>query len=207
MLVNDVWGGDPLVRWGVPFWEHDLDTGLRAWRNGLESHLVTAHALAPLMVARGGGLLVGVTDGDRDDYRGSLFYDLVKSSVVRLARAQAEELRPHGVTALAVTPGFLRSEAMLDHFGVTEEGWREGVAADPHFAVSETPAYVGRGVAALAADPGHARFAGRVLSSWGLAREYGLTDADGSRPDWGRWFDDVVAPGRDPAEADPAAYR
>ncbi len=207
VLVNDVWGGDPLVEWGVPFWEHDLDAGLRAWRNGLESHLVTAHALAPLMAARGSGLLIGVTDGDRDDYRGSLFYDLVKSSVVRLARAQAQELRSHGVTALAVTPGFLRSEAMLDHFGVTEETWRDGVATDPHFALSETPAYVGRAVAALAADPDHARFAGRVLSSWGLAREYGLTDADGSRPDWGRWFDEVVAPGRDPAEADPAAYR
>ena len=207
VLVNDVWGGDPLVTWGVPFWEHDLDAGLRAWRNGLESHLVTAHALAPLMAARRGGLLIGVTDGDRDDYRGSLFYDLVKSSVIRLARAQAAELGPHGVTALAVTPGFLRSEAMLDHFGVTESTWRDAVAADPHFALSETPAYVGRAVAALACDPDPARWAGRVLTSWGLAREYGFTDADGSRPDWGRWFDDVVALGRDPAGADAACYR
>jgi NAD(P)-dependent dehydrogenase (short-subunit alcohol dehydrogenase family) len=159
------------------------------------------------MVARGGGLVVGVTDGDRDDYRGSLFYDLVKSSVIRMARAQAEELGPRGVTAVALTPGFLRSEAMLEHFGVTEATWRDAVGADPHFALSETPAYVGRAVAALAADPRVTRWSGRVLSSWGLAREYGFTDADGSRPDWGRWLDDVVAPGRDPGAADPERYR
>lgn len=207
VLVNDVWGGDPLVEWGRPFWEHDLGNALGAWRNGLESHLVTAHRLVPLMVSGGGGLVVGVTDGDRDDYRGSLFYDLVKSSVIRIARAQAEELAPHGVTAVALTPGFLRSEAMLEHFGVTEATWREAVAADPHFALSETPAYVGRAVAALAADPRVERWSGRVLSSWGLAREYGFTDADGSRPDWGRWFDDVVAPGGDPKAADPGRYR
>jgi NAD(P)-dependent dehydrogenase (short-subunit alcohol dehydrogenase family) len=207
VLVNDVWGGDHLVRWDAPFWEHDLAAGLRAWRNGVETHLVTAHRLAPLMAARGSGLVVEVTDGDRDDYRGSLFYDLAKASAARLALGLARELGPRGVTAVGLTPGFLRSEAMLDHFGVTEATWRDGVAADPHFALSETPRYVGRAVAALAADPEAARFAGRVLSSWGLAREYGFTDADGSRPDWGRWFADVVAPGRDPLAADPAAYR
>ncbi|WP_217915195.1 SDR family oxidoreductase [Miltoncostaea marina] len=207
VLVNDVWGGDRLVRWDAPFWEHDLADGLRALRNGVESHLITSHALAPLMAARGAGLIVEVTDGVRDDYRGSLFYDLVKASVIRLAVAQAAELGPHGVTAVAVTPGFLRSEAMLDHFGVTEERWREGVARDPHFAISETPRYVGRAVAALAADPRVARWAGRALSPWGLAAEYGLRDLDGSRPDWGRWFDEVVAVGADPRDADPAAYR
>jgi NAD(P)-dependent dehydrogenase (short-subunit alcohol dehydrogenase family) len=207
VLVNDVWGGDGLVEWGLPFWEQDLGAGLHAWRNGVESHLVTSHRLVPLMAARGRGLVIEVTDGDRDDYRGTLFYDLVKASVIRLAVAQAAELAGHGVTAVALTPGFLRSEAMLDHFGVTEERWRDGVAADPHFAISETPAYVGRAVAALAADPGVSRFAGRALSSWVLAREYGFTDADGSRPDWGRWFADVVQAGRDPEAVDPSRYR
>jgi NAD(P)-dependent dehydrogenase (short-subunit alcohol dehydrogenase family) len=207
VLVNDVWGGDPLVRWGVPFWEHDLADGLRAWRNGVETHLVTSHRLVPLMVAAGRGLVIEVTDGDRPDYRGSLFYDLAKSSVIRLALAQSEELRPHGVSAVALTPGFLRSEAMLDHFGVTEATWREGVARDPQFALSETPRYVGRAAAALAADPGVARWSGRALSSWGLAREYGFADLDGSRPDWGRWWDEVVSTGRDPLTADAAGYR
>lgn len=207
VLVNDVWGGDPLVRWGVPFWEHDLSAGLRAWRNGVESHLITSHRLVPLMAAAGRGLVIEVTDGDRPDYRGSLFYDLAKSSVIRLALAQSEELRPHGVTAVALTPGFLRSEAMLEHFGVTEATWREGVARDPHFALSETPRYVGRAAAALAADPAVARWSGRALSSWGLAREYGFADLDGSRPDWGRWYDEVVAAGRDPLTAEAAGYR
>lgn len=207
VLVNDVWGGDHLVSWEGPFWEHDLERSLRAVRNGLEAHLVTSHLLVPLMAARGAGLVVGMTDGERDDYRGSLYYDLVKAAVVRLARAQAAELGPRGVTVVALTPGFLRSEAMLDHFGVDEDRWREAVATDPHFALSESPAYVGRAVAHLAADPDRARLAGRALSSWGLAREYGFADADGSRPDWGRWFDDVVAAGADPRAADPAAYR
>lgn len=207
VLVNDVWGGDHLVSWEGPFWEHDLERSLRAVRNGLEAHLVTSHLLVPLMAARGEGLVVGMTDGERDDYRGSLYYDLVKAAVIRLARAQAAELGPRGVTAVALTPGFLRSEAMLDHFGVTEERWRDATSADPHFALSESPAYVGRAVAHLAADPGRERLAGRALSSWGLAREYGFADADGSRPDWGRWFDAVVATGADPRAADPAGYR
>jgi NAD(P)-dependent dehydrogenase (short-subunit alcohol dehydrogenase family) len=207
VLVDDVWGGDHLVRWDAPFWEHDLGDVLRVVRNGLESHLITSHALVPLMAAAGRGLVVEVTDGDGDDYRGSLAYDLVKASVIRLARAQAQELEPTGVTAVAITPGFLRSEAMLDHFGVTEATWRDAVPADPHFALSETPAYTGRAVAALAADPAVARWSGRALSSWGLAREYGFTDADGSRPDWGRWRDAVIVGGADPRAVDPAAYR
>jgi NAD(P)-dependent dehydrogenase (short-subunit alcohol dehydrogenase family) len=131
----------------------------------------------------------------------------VKASVIRLARSQSQELRPHGVSAVAVTPGFLRSEEMLDHFDVTESNWRDAVTTDPHFVMSETPAYVGRAVAALASDPDVARFSGQALSSWGLAREYGFTDADGSRPDWGRWFEDVVLAGRDPTTVDPAFYR
>jgi NAD(P)-dependent dehydrogenase (short-subunit alcohol dehydrogenase family) len=207
VLVNDIWGGDALVRWGAPFWEHDLEAGLRAWRNAVETHLITSHRLAPLLVAGGSGLVIEVTDGDSERYRGSLFYDLAKASAMRLAVAQAHELAPHGVSAVSLTPGFLRSEAMLDHFGVDEQHWRDGVVRDPHFALSETPAYVGRAAAALAADPDVKRWNGQALSSWGLACEYGFHDDDGSRPDWGRWFDEVVLTGMDPALADVALYR
>jgi NAD(P)-dependent dehydrogenase (short-subunit alcohol dehydrogenase family) len=207
VLVNDIWGGDALVQWGRPFWEHDLEAGLRAWRNAVETHLITSHRLAPLLVATGSGLVIEVTDGDSDRYRGSLFYDLAKASAIRLALAQAAELAPHGGTAVSLTPGFLRSEAMLDHFGVSEATWRDAIAQDPHFALSETPAYVGRAAAALACDGGVARWNGRSLSSWALAREYGFRDDDGSRPDWGRWWDEVVLAGVDAREADPERFR
>jgi NAD(P)-dependent dehydrogenase (short-subunit alcohol dehydrogenase family) len=189
VLVNDVWGGDPLADWSVPFWEHSLEDGLRMVRNGIETHLITSHFAVPLMVARGAGLVIEVTDGVSDDYRGSLYYDLVKSAVIRLAKAQAAELAPRGVTAVALTPGFLRSEAVLDHFGVTEGNWRDAIERDPHFAASETPAYIGRAVAALAADPEVSRFAGRALSTWDLSKQYGFTDLDGTRPDWGAHWD------------------
>jgi NAD(P)-dependent dehydrogenase (short-subunit alcohol dehydrogenase family) len=185
VLVNDVWGGDPLTRWGVPFWEHPLDDGLRMQRQAVWSHLVTSWHGVPLMAARGHGLVVEMTDGAGDDYRGSLFYDLAKASVIRLAVAQAAELRPHGVAAVALTPGFMRSEAVLDHLGVSESNWRDGIAQDPHFAASETPYYVGRAVVALAADPSVTRWSGRALTSWDLPREYGFTDVDGTQPDWG----------------------
>src|SRR5262245_49935256 len=125
VLVNDVWGGDPLTQWDTPFWEQDLDTGLRLLRQAVETHIITSRFAVPLMVKRRTGLVVEVTDGVEDGYRGSIFYDLAKATVIRLARAQAEELRPHGVAALALTPGFLRSEAMLDGFGVTEANWRD----------------------------------------------------------------------------------
>ncbi len=193
VLVNDVWGGDPLTEW-VPFWEHDLENGLRIQRNGVHTHLVTSWHAAPLMVARGRGLIVEITDGIDARYRGSLFYDLAKSSVIRLAVAQAAELRKHGVAAVAVSPGFLRSEAMLDHFGVTEQTWRDAVATDPHFAASETPRFVARGIAALAADPHVMRKSGAALGSWHLGREYGVVDVDGSRPDWGEHFEREVLP-------------
>src|SRR5690606_41007477 len=137
-------------------------------------------ALPILMVARGRGLVVEVTDGNTARYRGSFFYDIAKSTVIRLAFAQAAELKPHGVAAVAVTPGFLRSEAVLDHFGVTEENWRDAIAQDPHFAHSETPAYLGRAVAALAADPDVMAKTGRALATWGLYKEYGFTDVDGT---------------------------
>jgi NAD(P)-dependent dehydrogenase (short-subunit alcohol dehydrogenase family) len=189
VLVNDVWGGDPLTEWESRFWEHDLPGGLALHRQAIETHIITSWHLAPLMVARGRGLIVEMTDGDSDRYRGTLFYDLAKSSVERLAFAQAEDLRASGVTAVALTPGFLRSEAVLDHFGVTEDIWRRGAEKDPHFAQSESPGFVGRAVVALASDPGVTRFTGTSLSSWALAREYGFTDRDGSRPDWGAYFD------------------
>jgi NAD(P)-dependent dehydrogenase (short-subunit alcohol dehydrogenase family) len=192
VLVNDVWGGDPLTRWDVPFWEHPLDDGLAIQRTGLHSHLVTSWHLAPLMVARGRGLIVEVTDGVEDRYRGSLFYDLAKAGVIRAAQAQAADLAPFAVACVAITPGFLRSEAVLDHFGVTEATWRDGVARDPHFAASETPRFVGRAVAALACDPSVLERSGTATSSWALAREFGFDDVDGRRPDWGEHWAAVV---------------
>jgi NAD(P)-dependent dehydrogenase (short-subunit alcohol dehydrogenase family) len=184
VLVNSVWGGDPLTDWEHPLWEQDLQTGLRLLRQAVETHVITSRFLLPLMVARKSGLVVEVTDGNTARYRGSFFYDLAKSSVIRLAFAQAAELKRHGVAAVSITPGFLRSEALLEHFGVTEDTWRDGAAEDPHFAHSETPAYLGRAVAALAADPDIMDKTGRALATWGLYREYGFTDADGTRPDW-----------------------
>ena len=186
VLVNDIWGGDALVDWTRPFWEQDVQPALRMMRTAIDTHLITARHGAPLMVRQGRGLLVEVTDGDSGRYRGTLYYDLVKNGVIRLANAMHEELRPRGVTALAVTPGFLRSEAMLDHFGVTEATWRDGAKRDPNFLASETPLFVGRAVAALAADPNVAKKGGRVWASWTLSDEYGFTDADGARPHWGR---------------------
>ncbi len=193
LLVNDVWGGDELTEWGVPFWELALEKGLLMQQRAVHSHIITARYAAPIMVRQGRGLIIEITDGDTLDYRGNLFYDLAKVSAIRLAEAMAEELRPHGVTALALTPGFLRSEAMLDHFGVTEATWRDAIAQDPHFAASETPFYVGRAVAALASDPDVTRWAGAALSTWRLAKEYGFIDADGSRPDWGTHYAEYLA--------------
>ena len=185
VLVNDVWGCDALTEWGVPFWQLDLAKGRTMLERGLLSHLITSRHAAALMVEAGAGLIVEITDGERLDYRGTVFYDLVKTGAIRAAHAMAEELRPHGVAALALTPGFLRSEAMLEHFGVTEETWRDAVAFDLNFVHSETPRFAGRAVAALAADAEVMARSGRVWSSWELARAYGFSDADGARPDWG----------------------
>jgi NAD(P)-dependent dehydrogenase (short-subunit alcohol dehydrogenase family) len=192
ILVNDIWGGDELAEWGKPFWEQSIEKGLLMQQRGVTTHIITSHYAAPLMIAQRSGLIIEITDGDSPNYRGNLFYDLAKASVIRLALAQAEELRPHSITALALTPGFLRSEAMLDLFGVTEANWQDGAKKDPHFIASETPYFVGRAVAALAADPHVSAKAGQALSSWGLAREYGFTDIDGRRPDWGRYFEEHV---------------
>ncbi|WP_405533198.1 SDR family oxidoreductase [Streptomyces avidinii] len=202
ILVNSVWGGDPLTDWEHPLWEQDLDQGLRLLRQAVETHVITSRYALPLMVTRGSGLVVEVTDGNTARYRGSFFYDMAKSAVIRLAVAQAAELRPHGVAAVALTPGFLRSEAMLEQFGVTEANWRDGAAGDPNFAHSETPAYLGRAVVALAADPDVIARTGRALATWDLHKEYGFTDADGSRPDfaahWARTLEAEYGPLGDP---------
>jgi NAD(P)-dependent dehydrogenase (short-subunit alcohol dehydrogenase family) len=193
VLVNDIWGGDVLTEWGKPFWELSTEKGLAMLQQAVHTHIITSRHGVPLMVEKGRGLVVEITDGDFLGYRSNLFYDLAKAGVIRLAYDMSLELKPHGVTALAVTPGFLRSEAMLDRFGVTEETWRDGAEQDPHFAESESPAFVGRAVAALAADPDVQEKAGRVWASWTLAKEYGFRDADGRQPDWGGYFDGTIA--------------
>jgi NAD(P)-dependent dehydrogenase (short-subunit alcohol dehydrogenase family) len=188
ILVNDVWGGDELSEWGKPFWQQSLEKGLLMQQRAVHTHIITSHYAAPLLIAQRQGLIVEITDGDTLDYRGNFYYDLAKTSVIRLAFAMAEDLRPYNVAALAVTPGFLRSEAMLEHFGVTEANWQEGAKTDPNFISSETPFFVGRAVAALAADPNVMQKTGKAFSSWGLSDEYGFTDIDGGRPHWGRYF-------------------
>ena len=191
ILVNDVWGGDDLTPWGRRFWEQSLENGLLMLRQAIHSHIITSRFALPLMLEHGAGLIVEVTDGNNLNYRGQLYYDLVKTSVMRLALALDQELRkdtrPTRITALAVTPGYLRSEAMLDGFGVTELTWRDAIEQDVDFAVSETPRFLGRVVAALAADPDVARYAGQALASWDLARVYQIDDIDGRRPDWGSY--------------------
>lgn len=191
ILVNDIWGGDALTEWGKPFWELSLERGFCILDGGVNSHIITSRHGAPLMIEQGSGLIIEITDGESLGYRGTLFYDLAKILPIRLAYAMAADFAAHGlsgITALALTPGFLRSEAMLDHFGVTEENWQDAIKKDRHFAESETPYFVGRAVAALAKDPNVHRKAGQALSSWGLAREYGFSDIDGRRPDWGSYF-------------------
>jgi NAD(P)-dependent dehydrogenase (short-subunit alcohol dehydrogenase family) len=196
VLVNDIWGAEHLFEWDTPLWEHDLDAGLRLLRLAIDTHLITSHHALPLLLRRPGGLVVEVTDGtaayNADHYRVSMFYDLAKTSVIRLAWAQAQELRKHGGTAVALTPGWMRSEAMLEHHDVSESNWRDATEHTPHFCISETPIYLGRAVAALAADPELARWNGQSLSSGGLAREYGFTDLDGTRPDCWRYMVEVV---------------
>jgi NAD(P)-dependent dehydrogenase (short-subunit alcohol dehydrogenase family) len=206
VLVDDIWGGDKFVEFGTPFWESDLEKALGVVHNGLDTHLIALHRLLPLVVTAR-GLVIEVTDGDVDDYPGpvGIPYHLVKSGIRSIGRALGADLAAVGCTGMAVTPGFLRSEMMLEVFGVTEENWRE--AENPDYAMSETPRYLGRAVAALAADPKASRFAGKTLASWTLMREYGFTDVDGSKPDWGRWFEDVHGGGLDPSTVDAAAYR
>jgi NAD(P)-dependent dehydrogenase (short-subunit alcohol dehydrogenase family) len=208
LLVNDIWGGEHLFAWDTPVWEHDLDKGLRLLRLAVETHAITSHHALPLLLRGPGGLVVEMTDGtaeyNRDTYRVSFFYDLAKSSVLRMAFALGHELGPRGATALALTPGWLRSEIMLEQFGVREDNWRDALERVPHFAISETPRYVGRAVAALAADPEVARWNGQSPSSGGLAPVYGFTDVDGSRPDAWRYLVEVQDVGK---PADATGYR
>jgi NAD(P)-dependent dehydrogenase (short-subunit alcohol dehydrogenase family) len=209
VLVNDIWGGELLWELDKPVWEHDLDKGLRLLRLAVDTHLITSHFALPLVIRRPGGLMVEMTDGTREyndqNYRINAFYDLAKASALRLAFGQGKELEPHGCAAVALTPGWLRSEMMLENFRVTEDNWRDAAAFQPHFAaISESPRFVGRAVAALAADPDVARHNGGSFSSGGLAQEYGFTDLDGSRPDCWRYMVEVQDPGK---PADPTGYR
>ena len=187
ILVNDIWGGDDLVEWGKKLWETKLEDGLTLIDRAIKTHVITSHQGLPLL--RRGGRVFEITDGDGFFYRGHFFYDLVKTTVIRMAFSLSQELKERESSAIAVTPGFLRSEWMLDHFGVTEANWRDAAKKVPSFAASETPLFVGRCVAALAADPSlGSRKNGRVFASWDLAEEYGVVDADGSRPHFFRWL-------------------
>ena len=207
VLVNDIWGATRM-EWNKTVWESDLEYGLRTLRLGVDTHAITSHFAIPLLLKKPGGLVVEVTDGtdeyNKDHYRVSFFYDLAKAAVNRMAFALAHELEPHGATAVSLTPGWLRSEAMLDAYKVTEASWRDATKVQPHFAISETPVFVGRAVAALAADPEVKRWNGKSLSSGELAKVYGFTDADGSRPDAWRYIVEVQDPGK---PADVTGYR
>lgn len=207
VLVNDIWGATTM-EWNKSVWESSLDVGLRYLRLGVEAHAVSSHFALPLLIRKPGGLVVEVTDGTAEyneaNYRVSFFYDLVKASNLRTAFALAHELKPHGATAVAVTPGWLRSEAMLDAYGVTESNWRDATKHAPHFAISESPAFVGRAVAALAQDPEMSRWNGKSVSSGQLAKIYGFTDLDGSQPDAWRYVVEVQDAGK---PADVTGYR
>lgn len=208
ILINDVWGGENLKEWDKPVWGHNLENGLRLLDLGVRTHLITTHFALPLLIERPGGLLVEVTDGtdayNAAHYRINPFYDLAKVSVNRMAWAHAKDLAPHGATSVCITPGWLRSEMMLEAFGVKEENWRDATQRIPHFAISETPRFVGRAIAALAADPDRARWNGQSLSSGQLAQVYGFTDLDGSRPDAWRYVTEVQDAGK---PADTTGYR
>jgi NAD(P)-dependent dehydrogenase (short-subunit alcohol dehydrogenase family) len=209
ILIDGIWGGDDNIGWGKPVWEHDLDQSLRMIRLGIDAHVITSHFLLPLVIRNRGGLLVEMTDGTEEynaKYREgtSLGFYLAKSASHPLAKGQAFQLREYGCTAVAVTPGWLRSEAMLEAFGVTEENWRDALKDQPYFAISETPAFTARTVAALAADPDRDRFTGKTLSSGELAKIYQVDDVDGSRPDGWRYVVEVQDQGKDP---DTTGYR
>jgi NAD(P)-dependent dehydrogenase (short-subunit alcohol dehydrogenase family) len=210
VLVNDI-GGEVFLEWGKPLWAHDLAKGLHLLRTTIDTHLITSHHALPLLLRTGGGLVVEVTDGTADyngaNFRINPFYDLAKYAAIRLAFAQGTELAPHGATAVAVSPGWLRSESMLEAYGVTEDTWRDALdrplsapdgTAAGHFGISETPAFVGRAVVSLAIDPDRHRWNTRSTSSGDLAKEYGFTDLDGSRPDAWRYLVEVQDAGKPP---------
>ena len=207
VLVNDIWGATRM-EWNKSVWESSLDHGLRTLRLAVDAHAITSHFALPLLIETPGGLVVEVTDGTAEynetRYRVSFFYDLAKASNLRMAFALAHELQPYGATAVSLTPGWLRSEQMLENYGVTESSWLEATKRSPHFAISESPAFVGRAVAALALDPDVSRWNGKSLSSGQLARIYGFTDLDGSQPDAWRYVTEVQDAGK---PADVTGYR
>jgi NAD(P)-dependent dehydrogenase (short-subunit alcohol dehydrogenase family) len=207
ILVNDIWGATR-IEWNKSVWESDLDFGLHTLRLGIDTHAITSHYALPLLIKKPGGLVIEISDGteayNAANYRVSFFYDLVKVAVNRMAFAMAHELKPHGATALSLTPGWLRSEFMLDEYKVTEDNWRDATKFSPHFAISETPRFVGRAVAALAKDPDVMRWSGKSVSSGELAKIYGFTDLDGSRPDCWRYMVEVQDAGK---PADVTGYR
>jgi len=200
VLVNDIWGAEHLFKFNTPVWEHDLDDGLRLLRLAIDTHLITSHHALPLLIRRPGGLLVEVTDGtaeyNADSFRVNAFYDIAKTAAIRMAWGLSKELGEQGATAVSLTPGWMRSEQMLEHHGVTDENWREATERTPHFCISESPLFVGRAVAALAADGERARWNGQSLSSGQLAQAYGFTDTDGTRPDCWRYMVEVIEAGK-----------
>lgn len=209
ILVNDIWGGEYLVDWwNTRVWEHSLEKGLRMLRLAIDTHLITSHYALPLLIKNEGGLVIEMTDGTKEynneNYRIPMFYDLAKSSVIRIAEGLAHELEQYHCTAVSLTPGWMRSEIMLDHYGVKEENWHDAIEEEPHFVISETPCYVGRAVAALAGDPEVSRWNGLSLSSGKLAQVYGFTDLDGSQPDCWRYIVEVQDAGK---QADATGYR
>ncbi|EHK86028.1 short-chain alcohol dehydrogenase-like protein [Saccharomonospora azurea SZMC 14600] len=209
ILVDGIWGGDTHLGWGNPVWEHPLEASLRMIRLGIDAHLITSHFLLPLVVKQRGGLVVELTDGTAEHnakYREgtTLAFYVAKAAAHPFAIGEAAETAKYGCTAVAFTPGWIRSEAMLDEFGVTEENWRDALAEQPHFCISETPTFVGRTVAALAADPDKERFSGQTLDSGRLAKLYEIDDVDGSRPDGWRYIAEVEQQGK---PADPTGYR
>ena len=207
ILVNDIWGATRM-EWEKSAWESSLDYGLHTLRLAVDTHAITSHFAIPLLIKTPGGLVVEVTDGTAEynatNYRVSFFYDLAKAANLRMAFALAHELAPHGATAVSLTPGWLRSEMMLAAYGVTESNWRDATEKSPHFAISESPAFVGRAVVALARDPDVARWNGKSLSSGQLAKIYGFTDLDGSQPDAWRYLVEVQDAGK---PADVTGYR
>jgi NAD(P)-dependent dehydrogenase (short-subunit alcohol dehydrogenase family) len=204
VLVNDIWGAEHLFKFNTPVWEHDLDDGLRLLRLAIDTHLITSHHALPLLIRRPGGLLVEVTDGtaeyNADNFRVNAFYDVAKTAAIRMAWGLSKELGERGATAVSLTPGWMRSEQMLEHHSVGEENWRDGTERVPHFCISESPVYVGRAVAALATDDERARWNGQSLSSGQLALVYGFTDTDGTQPDCWRYMVEVVDAGRPPGD-------
>ncbi|MFD2924049.1 SDR family oxidoreductase [Halobacillus naozhouensis] len=192
ILVNDIWGGDPLTEWGKDIGEHSLDMGLQLHKQAVLSHIITSHYAVPLMKKNNKGLIIEITDGTDYQYRGNFYYSLAKISNIHMAYATAQDLKDYNITSIALTPGFLRSEAMLELFGVTEDNWEEGAKVEPHFIASETPFYIGEALKHLALDPQVRRFNGKTLSTWGLSEIYDFKDIDGTQPHWGNYYEEHV---------------